>query len=240
MKHEVTFGIIAAMDSELTELAAHLQDTERTRAGGLELLTGRLGTHSVVLVRCGVGKVSAARCAQLLIDRFAPKYLINTGIAGGIAHGLHVGDFVIGTGLVQHDFDVSRFGYAKGNLCDSSAPDQPTVFRSAPELVEAFRSAAAAAAPDCQIRTGRIATGDCFVCDSETKQRIRAEFDAQATEMEGGAIAQVAEANGVPFIVVRAISDLADEEASVSFDTFEQEAADLSARILLRLMEQFA
>ena len=88
MKHEVTFGIIAAMDSELTELAAHLQDTERTRAGGLELLTGRLGTHSVVLVRCGVGKVSAARCAQLLIDRFAPKYLINTGIAGGIAHVL--------------------------------------------------------------------------------------------------------------------------------------------------------
>ena len=238
MDDQVIFGVIGAMDSELSALRARLEHAERVEAGGLEFWLGTIGRCRTALVKCGVGKVRAARCAQLMIDRFAPRFLINTGIAGGVGPGLQVGDFVIGTELVQHDFDVSKFGYARGYLCTGEDPARPTAFHSDAELVRRFRRAAQAAG--CRTRTGCIATGDCFVCDGETKRRIRDEFGAEATEMEGCAIAQVASENGAPFIVVRAISDLADESASVSFDTFEQQTADVSARMLIAMIEDCA
>lgn len=178
-------GVIGAMDSELAALIAALAQPARETVQGLVFHTGRLGAREVVLVRCGIGKVSAARCTQVLIDRFAPDAVINTGIAGGLASGLAVGDIVVADGLVQHDFDAAPIGFVRGCVCMGD-PGAPTVF-----------------APDAVL---------------------------------SALLAQAASMSGVPFAVVRAISDLADGTAAASFEQFEQHAADASAAAVLQAL----
>lgn len=237
MRPDAVIGVIGAMESEVAQLRGALGNPEVTRFSRLTFYAGALGARRVVLVRCGVGKVNAARCAQMLIDRFGVDCIVNTGIAGGVGAGLAVGDVVIGAELVQHDFDAAAFGYARGNLCDPTHRDTPSVFRSDAELIAAFRAAAEALIDPARVKTGRIATGDLFVASAEAKRDIADVFGALAAEMEGGAVAQVAALAGVPFIVLRAISDLADGSSPGSFSEFEQETADLSARILRRVIE---
>lgn len=237
MKTNATFGVIGAMESEVARLREALQNVETSEYSGLLFYDGTLGKHRVVLVRCGVGKVNAARCAQILIDRFGVNYIVNTGIAGGIGEGLRVADVVIGTELVQHDFDATAFGYARGNLCEPAHRESPSVFRSDAELVDLFRAAAESLIGPARVRTGRIATGDLFVASTEAKREIADTFGAVAAEMEGAAIAQTAAMAGVPFVVLRAISDLADGSSPASFETFERETADLSANILQRVIK---
>lgn len=232
----VTFGVIAAMDSEIAQLHSRLEDPEQTEACGLTFFRGRLAENTVVLVKSGVGKVNAARCAQILIDRFQPDYVINTGIAGGVGKGLSVADVVIGTELIQHDFDVTAFGRVKGSLYSDGDPDHPTVFRSDEALAAGFRRAAESLIDAVRVKAGRIATGDQFIAAAEAKRELAESFGALAAEMEGCAIAQTAEAAGVPFVVIRAISDLADGTSPGSFSEFEQETADLSATVLERLI----
>lgn len=234
-----TFGVIGAMDSEVAQLKDALQDRQVSEHSGLTFYSGTVGENRVVLVKSGVGKVNAARCTQVLIDRFAPDYIINTGIAGGIGEGLRVGDVVIGTELVQHDFDVTAFGRVRGSLYAEGDPTKPTVFRSDERLARAFRAAAGDLLAPEKIRTGRIATGDQFISGNEKKRELAKEFSALAAEMEGCAIAQTASLSGVPFIVLRAISDLADGTSAGSFGEFEQQTADLSAAILLRMVREF-
>ena len=239
MKRKTTFGVIGAMDSEVSKLHGTLRGCEMTEYAGLTFYSGTLGENAVVLVKSGVGKVNAARCAQILIDRFTPDCLINTGIAGGIGEGLCVADLVIGTELVQHDFDVTAFGRVKGSLFAEGDPTQPTVFRSDETLAHAFRRAAARLIDPARIKTGRIATGDQFIAANEKKREIAAEMKALAAEMEGCAVAQTAAASGVPFIVIRAISDLADGTSPGSFGEFEQQTADLSAAVLEEMIRNF-
>lgn len=231
MHNKFALGIIGAMQSEVALLHACLEQVQVQTIGGLEFHSGLLSGKQVVVVRCGVGKVNAARCTQLLVDFFHPDCIVNTGIAGGIAQDLAVGDVVVATGLIQHDFDVTAFGYARGNLTDRTTPDKPTIFYSDAHLVELLTQMIASD----RCKQGVIVTGDVFISAAEQKQFLRQTFHAVAAEMEGGAIAQVAQANGVPFVVLRAISDLADGTAAASFDTFEQETADLSAAIIRQL-----
>ena len=232
-----TFGVIGAMESEVAQLRDALCNREATELFGLTFFSGVLGKNRVVLVRSGIGKVNAARCAQILIDKFAPDYVINTGVAGGIGENLNVSDIVIGAELVQHDFDVSPLGYVRGNLCEADHRDTPTVFHSDAGLTRAFREAAAAVTDPSRVKIGRIATGDLFVASAEAKREIAETFGAIAAEMEGGAIAQTAFLAGVPFLVLRAISDLADGSSPRAYEEFEQEAADLSAKVMKRLIE---
>ena len=235
MKSNATFGVIGAMSIEIENLRAALSDVETRETAGLTFYSGALGSHRVVLVQSGIGKVNAARCAQILIDRYAPDYLVNTGIAGGVGKGLAVADVVIGTELVQHDFDVTFFGYARGNLC-AEKDGKPTVFTSDAALVERFRAAAETLLEPSRVKTGRIATGDQFVAERALKHDIAGTFGAIAAEMEGGAIAQTAAAAGVPFVVIRAISDLADETSEINYPAFERDTANLSADILLKMI----
>jgi adenosylhomocysteine nucleosidase len=235
MKDNATFGVIGAMSIEIGLLRAALSGVETQEHAGLTFYRGALGSHTVVLVQSGVGKVNAARCTQLLIDRFAPDYIVNTGIAGGVGKGLAIADVVIGTELVQHDFDVSFFGYARGNLC-SSKDGKPTVYAADPELADAFRAAAEELAGKARVKTGRIASGDQFVAERAVKRDIADAFGALACEMEGAAVAQTAALAGVPFVVVRAISDLADGSDEALSETFDRDAADLSAGILKKLI----
>lgn len=190
----------------------------------------------MVVVKSGIGKVNVARCTQILIDNFHPDYIINSGIAGGIDASLSVGDIIIGEELVQHDFDVTAFGHAKGYLCTGERDDVPTVFRSDKKLVYLLESSAKEAGGSGKVRTGRIASGDIFVADRTLKESISHKFKAAATEMEGAAIAQTAAYADIPFVVLRVISDQADGEAAESFETFEKQTAELSSAVIQNLI----
>ncbi len=144
---------------------------------------------------------------------------------------------MIGTDAVQYDFDVTAFGHAKGYLCTGVEHDRPTTFSSDSSLVAAFERSAKKWLPQSKIKHGRIATGDTFVTDPRVKEELALTFQATAVEMEGAAIAQTASANGIPFVIIRAISDLADDGAAMSYDTFEQEAASISANIVTELLK---
>lgn len=236
MKIKEPIGFICAMDVEAARLIDALEEPATVSVAGIDYHTGRLNGKRAVVVRCGIGKVNAARCTQALIDRFAPGAVINSGIAGGVGEGLRVGDIVIGAKLVEHDFDLSPLGYAKGNICEGDK-NEPTYLSSDETLVAAIRAAAAAAAPDRAVHDGVIASGDRFVADRETKTELRARFNAMAAEMEGAALAHTAFYAGVPFAVVRVISDLADGGAPASYTDFETETANMSANVMLALTE---
>ena len=202
------------------------------------LYEGTLCEREVVIVQSGIGKVNSATCAQILIDRFGITHLVNTGIAGGVGEGLQIGDLVIGSALCQHDFDLVVFGYAKGSL-GIGPKDRPTLFYSDGDMVEKIRTVAAEEMGAGTVHEGIIASGDQFVSDGAEKRSIRKIFHALAVEMEGAAIAHTAYLANVPFVVLRAISDLADGTATESFEQFEQKTADLSATVLEKFLTVF-
>ena len=212
------YGIIGAMDTEIQMIREKMDYCRTNSLYGLKFYQGRIGSFDVVLAKCGIGKVNAARCAQILIDRSNPDYLINS------------------TDLVQHDFNMNALGCVDG--CQSlEVKDKPTLFHADEALLSRFEKVAKETAGEGAIHRGPIATGDTFVADHDSKRRIHDTFGALACEMEGAAIAQVAQAAHVPFLVVRAISDLADGSASESYANFERHAAELSAQMLLKFLE---
>lgn len=236
MKHDSVVGIIGAMDIEIARLTASLDEVSEESQADFKFYVGKLNGHPVVVVKSGIGKVNAARCAQLLIDRYGVDYLVNTGIAGGLDPALSIGDIVIADGLVQHDFDLTAFGYARGYLATGVQKDQPTVFRPDAAVTALLGEAAVQLLPAGKIHHGLIATGDQFICRPDQKETIRATFGAMAAEMESCAIAQTASYSKVPFAIIRAISDLADGTAAASYEAFETEAAQRSAAILEHLL----
>lgn len=229
-------GIIGAMESEVSYLTQILCDKKEEQYFGYTFYTGMIGNARVTVVQCGVGKVNAARCTQILIDRFMPDAVVNTGIAGALAPELRVGDVVAATGLVQHDFDLSGIGFVKGAMSGTDTPDRPTVFETDPVLRSALKTAAQQILPEAQVTEGLIATGDVFVSSDELKKSIRDGFGAKACEMEGGAVAQTAGLSKVPFAVMRVLSDQADGGAPESFETFEIRTAKQSAMIAERFV----
>ncbi|MBQ8683895.1 MAG: 5'-methylthioadenosine/adenosylhomocysteine nucleosidase [Clostridia bacterium] len=229
-------GIIGAMDSEVDNLIARMEEVTTQTVAGRLFHIGRLSGKTAVVVKSGIGKVAAAITAQLLIDRFAVDALLNTGMAGGLDARLEVKDLVVATAALQHDFDLTAFGHAPGYLYGED-DSKPTLFAADPTLVELALSAAAQVLPaGSKAITGTVASGDIFVDDSALKSRLITVFGAAAAEMEGAAIAQVAEANGIPFLILRTISDLAEKEAHVSFDELEQYVGVLAGDITMALL----
>ena len=229
-------GIIGAMDSEVTTLIARMEGVTTHTYAGRDFYVGRLAGRDAVVVQSGIGKVAAAITAQLLIDRFGVGTLLNTGMAGGLDPRLEVKDLVVATAALQHDFDLTAFGHAPGYLYGEE-DTKPTLFLPDADLVARALTAAEQVLPaGSKAITGTVASGDVFVDDSALKQRLIAQFGAAAAEMEGAAIAQVAEANGVPFLILRTISDLAEKEAHISFDELERYAGELAADITVALL----
>lgn len=225
----MTFGIICAMPEELHALNERLTDRTKTVLGGKTYLAGTIENQAVVLVESGIGKVEAGITAEHLITDFKVDVVINSGSAGGIGEGLHVGDVVIATETAYHDVDVTAFGYEYGQL-----PAQPARFSADPTWVE--RISEAGKETGLNIKQGLIVTGDQFVSSKAMIQQIKARFnDALSSEMEGAAVGQVATDHQVPYVVVRAMSDTGDENAGVSFDEFIVEAGKRSAAMLLQL-----
>lgn len=231
-------GIIGAMEQEVETLIGALETPKTTTVGALTFHSGVLRGQPAVIARCGIGKVCAAMCAQAMIDRFEVDCIINTGVAGGLHPDLQVGDLVLCTNAAQHDFNVTALGYVRGYLCTGEDGSKPTWFKADAHLREVFASAAKALS--LRVREGVVVSGDLFVSGAAVKETLRREFEADAAEMEGAAIAQTAAANGVPFLVVRAISDLADGSAPVSYTTFETMAAERCAALTLAAMESLA
>lgn len=224
-------AIIGAMQPELELLQSRLQQAQQTRLGSVLLHRGRLGGRDVVLALSGIGKVNAALTTALVIHSCAPAAVVNTGSAGGLASGIRVGDVVLGLEAAHHDVDVTAFGYLPGQV-----PQLPERFAADAALAAAAERAAAAFA-GARIHRGLVVSGDVFIQDSGRIAVIRQHFpDVQAVEMEAAAIAQTCHQLATPFVIVRAISDAADEAASQSFEQFLQTAARHSAAMVEALV----
>ena len=221
-------GIIGAMDVEVAELVSRVTEKKIFKRAGMTFTDGKIGATRVVVVKSGVGKVNAGICVQILADVFQVTHIINTGVAGSLDNHIDIGDIVVSVDAVYHDVDATVFGYKKGEvpqMCVSS-------FSADPDLQKAAVAAVKAADPDIHVFTGRVASGDQFVASREVKNAIREEFGALCCEMEGCAIAQASYVNHIPFVIIRAISDKADESVSVSYDIFEKQAAEHCARLV--------
>ena len=219
-------GIIGAMQVEVDLLKAHMQDMTVSTHAGMEFCEGHLEGLEAVVVQCGVGKVNATMCAQILCSLYSVTHLINTGIAGSLNASLDIGDLVISRDAMYHDFDCVHFGYEMGKV-----PGMDVVaFPADPALISMACQAAEAINPG-HWKTGRVASGDLFVARKEAKQDIIAKTGALCTEMEGAAIAQVCYRNKIPFVILRAISDKADDSAQMDYPTFERIAAHRCAQI---------
>lgn len=230
-------GIIGAMDSEVDNLITRMADTAVTEYAGRRFVTGTLAGKDVVVVQSGIGKVAAAITAQMLMDRYGVQALLNTGMAGGLDPRLAIKDLVVGIDALQHDFDLTAFGHARGYIGGGGDDTVPTRFTADAGLVDKALAIAAQVLPTgSKAITGTIASGDIFVDDSALKTVLRDDFGAAAAEMEGAAIAQTAAANGVPFLILRTISDLAEHDASVSFDELERYAGQLAGDITTALL----
>lgn len=227
-----TIGIIGAMEVEVAILKEKMEDVRIIKKASMDFYEGILAGKKVVVVRSGIGKVNAGICAQILADVFSVDAIINTGIAGSLNKNINIGDIVLSTDVVQHDMDATGFGYRKGQI-----PQMPVFFFNADDNLRRLAAEVCKEVnPDIQVFEGRIASGDQFVCDQDVKNRIVSEFSAYATEMEGAAIGQAAYLNEIPFLVVRAISDKADESAQMDYSEFEKAAVDHSVRLTLNML----
>lgn len=221
-------GIIGAMTIEVETLKEHMTDRNITTRAGMEFCEGKLAGLDAVVVQCGVGKVNAALCVQILCDCFGVTYVVNTGVAGSLCADLDIGDLVISREAVYHDFDCSVINdaYRVGQV-----PGLPVwSFPADSVMVELAMQAAEAVNPGHN-QIGTIASGDQFICNKAVKEQIIANTGAICTEMEGAAIAHAAWRNQVPFVILRAISDKADDSAEMDYPTFENIAAKRCAAV---------
>ena len=219
-------GIIGAMAVEVESLKAQMEDLTVVQKAGMEFYDGVLEGLRVVVVQCGVGKVNAAMCAQVLCDCFDVTHLVNTGIAGSLCAELDIGDLLISRDAMYHDFDAQHFGYEMGEV-----PGMGVLTFEADADMIALASAAAEAVNPGHSRVGRVASGDLFVAEKAVKEAIIAKTNALCTEMEGAAIAHVAFRNKLPFVILRDISDKADDSAEMDYPTFEAIAARRCAQV---------
>ena len=219
-------GIIGAMQVEVEILLSLLENKKDTAVAGSTFYEGKLEGLEVAIVQCGVGKVNAAICAQILCDRFGVTHLVNTGIAGSLDAKLDIGDLLVSKDAMYHDFDCVHFGYEMGRV-----PGMDVTSFPADEMMIALAKEAAEAVHPGHVTVGRVASGDLFVAEKSAKDRIIATTHGLCTEMEGAAIAQTAYRNGIPFVILRAISDKADNSAEMDYPTFERIAAHRCAQV---------
>ena len=228
----VKVGIIGAMELEVSALKGQIGGITVKKKAGMEFCEGTIGGVNVVVVRCGIGKVNAALCVQILCDDFGVTHVINTGVAGSLNNDLNIGDILISKDAVHHDVDVTIFSYKIGEVPQLGVREFPADQR----LIEAAEKAIKEKQPDLNYRVGRVASGDQFISSSEVKDRIIKNFEADCAEMEGASIAHGAYLNGIPFVIIRAISDKADGSAEQDYPTFEKAAAAHCAKLVADML----
>lgn len=226
-------GIIGAMEVEVARLKQDMDIQREVKKAGMEFCEGVLMGQQAVVVRSGIGKVNAAVCTQILVDEFQVDAVINTGIAGSLNAEINIGDIVISTDVLHHDMDAVNFGYEPGQI------PQMDVFSFVADeaLVAKAEAVCNEVNPEIRVFRGRVVSGDQFIADKAVKNRITELFHGFCTEMEGAAIAQAAYLNEIPFVVIRAISDKADDSATEDYPTFEKKAVEHSVRLVEGLLK---
>lgn len=228
----IRVGIIGAMDVEVERICQNVSGPVLHQVCGLDFLEGFLAEIPVVVVRSGVGKVNAALCAQLLITKFKITHLINTGVAGALASGLNVLDLVISTAVMYHDVDATNWGYES-----CTVPGMPRTFEANQELVKIAAAACEKLFPNKTIIQGIIASGDQFIGSNEMKNKIKELCNPACVEMEGAAIGHVASINRIPFVVIRCMSDMADDNGESTARFNEKEGGDISAQVVCAILQ---
>lgn len=221
-------GIIGAMEEEVNSLKEALTDPKATTIAGMEFIEGKMDGKDVVIVQCGMGKVNAGICANTLINNFGCTKVINTGVAGSLDNQIDIGDIVVSVDACQHDFTVEDIGFEKGEIPYTGLSAFPADEKMRKEAVDAVHEAA----PDVQVFEGRVCTGDQFIASKEQKETIKSDFGGMCCEMEGGAIAQACYLNDTPFVIIRAISDKADDSEEMNYELFKKDAAEHCASVV--------
>lgn len=222
-------GIICAMDEEVISLKRKMHVTKQREIAGMNFFIGTVEDKEVAVVRCGIGKVDAAVCTQILIDLFNVEYVINTGVAGGLHPELNIEDIVISSDTLEHDVDTSMTEDSKGEMPDM----KKTYFEVNAKLITAAKTAAEGLKGGYKVFIGRVASDDQFICSMKVKEEIHSTFTAYCAEMEGAAIAHACFLNQVPFVSIRVISDKADQSGDINFEEF----VDTSAKNVSRMIE---
>ena len=230
---EKTIGIIGAMDLEVEKLIEAMTDKEIVEYGKRKFYVGKLSGVKTVLARCGVGKVNAGITVQMLVDKFGINAIINTGVAGSLNEKIDIGDIVLATGAIYHDVEAVAFGYEPGQVPQMDVFEFPTDKK----LVDLAEEACHKVNPDIKTFRGRVASGDQFIASKDVKNRIKEQFDPMCVEMEGCAMAHAAYLNEIPCLIIRAISDKADDSAEMDYPTFEAKAAVHSAKMVLEMFK---
>ncbi len=227
-------GIIGAMDDEVARLKDMISGLHIVQRAGMEFYKGQIHERDVVVVKCGVGKVNAAMCTQSMIDIFDVDAIINTGIAGSLDADIDIGDIVLATDTVEHDMDVAALGYAPGVIPDT----ETSIFDTDKRLIEIAQAATETAGLDVKVFTGRVVSGDQFISSKDKKEWLVSEFGGRCAEMEGASIGHVAVLNKVPYLVVRAISDKADDSAQMDYPSFAAKAIDNSVKLMTEIINR--
>ena len=225
-------GVVVAMQSEADILLEEMQTQRFLTISGKNVHVGTAYGKEVAVCVCGVGKVNAALCVQILCDCYQVTHIVNTGVAGSLCAELDIGDLVISSNAMYHDVDCVHFGYTMGQM-----PGMPVFYEADKDMTKLAFAAAEAVNPGHN-RIGRVASGDQFVAEKELKEKIISVTGALCTEMEGAAIAQAAYRNGIPFVIIRAISDKADDSAEMDYPTFERIAAHRCAAVTQAFAKQ--
>lgn len=227
-------GIIGAMEEEVNRLKEMMSVTKVVSRASMEFYQGDLAGREVIIVRSGIGKVNAAVCTQILIDEFNVSTVINTGVAGSLRSEINIGDIVLSKDALQHDMDATGFGYEYGvipRLDNSTFVADKRLVQLAKEVCEEVNT-------DIRVFVGRVVSGDQFISDHKKKEWIENQFKGYCTEMEGGAIAQVAELNHIPFLIIRAISDKSDNSAEMDYKEFEIKAIEHTVKLVKELLSR--
>lgn len=228
-------AFIGAMDEEVILIKDRMEQVEIKTVAGMDFYKGILKGQETVVVRCGIGKVNAAVCTQILADLYQVKAIVNTGIAGSLCNEINVGDIVLSTDAMYHDVDATHWGYPAGKIPRMDVE----AFPADKKLMELAKKCCEEVNPDIRVFTGRVVSGDQFISEQAKKDWITDTFSAICTEMEGAAIGQAAYLNKIPFLIVRAISDKADENAKVDYKEFEEKAIRRSVNLSLAIASAF-
>ena len=227
-------GIIGAMELEVAALKDKMEIRNVSSKASMEFLEGTLNGTEVIITRSGVGKTNAALCAQILADLYNVTHIINTGVAGSLNASLNIGDILVSSKALYHDVDATIFGYQLGEVPQLGIREFPANEDLQNLAIKVCREVN----PDIHVQTGRVVSGDQFISSKEIKHRLIAEFQGDCTEMEGAAIAHAAYLNHIPFVIIRAISDKADDSATMDYPTFEREAARHSALLVEHMLSE--
>ena len=222
------------MELEVEALKEQMDVKTIVEQASMKFYEGTLRGKDVVIVQCGIGKVNAGICVQILADLFQVDAVINTGVAGSLRAEINIGDIVVSTDACEHDMDVTALGYKQGIIPQI----KESFFKADRQLVEAATEVCREVNPDINVYEGRVLSGDQFISGEEIKNKLIDLFDGFCTEMEGAAIAHAAFLNEIPYVVIRAISDKADGSAHMDYPEFEAMAAENSVKLLADIVRQ--